>query len=1525
MKASFNRITLLLIAICLNSAFGLNAQVSNTIDMEKIYTQTDRPFYFPGETLWFKSYVTKEDNTATSISDIMHVDLLSPKGDVAKSLKLPINEGGYAFGNINIGTDWVGGIYTLKVYTNWMRNYGEDASFIKKITIQKVVNPNALLTLDFEQEGYGPSSQVTAKFEAKDLKNNPLTNTNISYKVTIKGQPLLSKEAITNNDGKAILSFKLPKDLQTRDVVVNVLIQHKGSTESISRSVPVVLDNIDLQFFPESGKLLTSANNRVAFKAIDEFGKPVDVQGYVFDESGHQILSFDSFHDGMGTFQISPSSSQKYYAQIAKPFSSNKKIALPKVYGNGINFRVVTDSLNTRLNIHSTLKAPLYLEISNAQDTLLNKIIEADKKDVNINTSKFPIGITKFRLTNADQTYIAERLVFINAHKQLNITIELDKEIYQTREKVNVTITTTDRYKKPIPSNLSIAIADNKLLSFANDKQDHILSYLLMSSELKGKIHEPYFYFNPEKEKSSEAIDYVMLTHGWRDYLLKPLTIEHAQYKPEQLNIQTGRIVDKKGNPVRATLLLFDEYSNKVAVFESNEDGSFAFKFGKEKRLTLMAYTEDGKPLKIIDQSLKSGYANSPNAVYENNISKKEKNPSKFNNPALKTIKKKANANVSVSLKNDESKLDEVVVVAYGVSHSKSMSACVSFVTSEEVRSNETVAQFLQGRVTGLNIINANANSHIYGNRSVTIRGSGSISGNSEPLIIIDGMPYNQSNLSTMNPNDIESVAVLKNPAATSIYGSSGANGVIIITTKTQDYYRNWGKKKLNNAKFNNYAFKFFYNDQPIRFSYAKEFYIPKYEDRTPHEERNDFRQTIYWNPVVQTDENGKATLEFYNSDAITSFQVLAEGIGYNGLIGRKTKDYATKKLLNVDFKMPNYMVLKDTIALPVTITNDSDKMLDAKLDITLPNSLRLQKSFDKKVSLEAHSSIVKYIKVVPIAKAENATIELQLSTKDMLDKVKREATILSPYFPTEISISGTTSSTYDFSIEHLVNGSLQADFTIYTDIVGDVMDGIESIIREPYGCFEQVSSSTYPNILVLKYLKETNKSNPEIERRAMAFIEKGYKKLAAYETRKDGFEWYGKAPPHEALTAYGLMEFTEMKEVYNGVSEPMLKRTINYLLSRRDGRGGFKQNRGKYGFSAAPENVNNAYIVYAISESGIDADIKNEYDATLTEALKSNDSYRMALMTCASDNLKDHANTETLIDKIKTNIETHGFHGLPTEHTITRSYGNSKNIETVAFTLLALMRENKPDHFLISQGIEYLVSLRKHNRFGSTQATSMALKALIEYSKGQKAKIVQNNSEIVISINGNIIKEQLKVTKNGKIAISGLEAYLKKGKQTLGISFSNTDNTFPYSFNIAYETSLPESSIENPLEFNTEIADKPYHVGDNVSMSINVSNTKNEHLGMVTAIVGIPSGTTAQPWQLKNLLEEEKVAYYEIFDNYLVFYWRSFKANETKTIRLDLKADIAGNYQAPASAAYLYYGDEFKSWIPGNTLSINK
>ena len=1511
-------VTFLIAFMGLTAFMSFTSYNTKKAPLEKIYTQTDRPFYFPGETIWFKSYIVKANNTISTLSDMMNAELISPKGATVKKIKLSV-ENGYAYGDFDIDHNWVGGIYTIKMYTNWMRNFGDDAFFTKKITIQKIVKPNVLLNLKFEKEGYGKASKVVANFEVKDLKNKPLKNKNISFEVTVKGKKLISKTIKTNSEGKANPTFILPKDLLSTDVVLNVLIPFNGTTESISRSVPVVLDNIDLQFFPESGKIILGTTNTIAFKALNEFGKPVDVSGDIVDDKGKTVNSFNSFHDGMGAFNMLTKTNRTYYAKIKTPFVSTRTIELPKVYKTGTRFSITTDSLETKLNIFTTENKTLYLEVSNASKLVLNKTIKATKKPIKINTKDLPIGITKFTLLNQDKNIVAERLVFINAHKKLKVDIVLDKDIYKTREKVKVSITTTDYNNNPVSSNLSVAIADNKLLSFADDKQDHILSYLLMSSELKGKIYKPSFYFNPKEVKSHLAIDYVMLTHGWRDYINKPeITLEDAQYKPEHIGLQSGTVVDKKGNPVKAKLLLFDRNGVNVLVFESNKAGKFHFKSPPGSNLMLVAYAEDGTSLNIIDNTFKAGYYADNKSVVNKANNDKVKAFSKNKKPLQDAIKEEVVANIA--LEDDSAELDEIVVIGYAESKKRMVAGSISHIRVENILSGEiSIAQALQGRVAGVQITQG----FVPGNASkIMIRGSNTISGNNSPLFVVDGVPYDAD--PALSVDEINSIDILKDVAATALYGCRASNGVVLITTKNNNSFNNWNKKKLFNAKYNNYSIKHFYNRNVQRTYTSKTFYIPKYDSNQLVEERTDFRETIYWNPVVQTNEAGKAEFEFYNSDAITSFKITAEGIGFNGLVGMQHHMYATNKTLNVDFKSPNYMALNDTVILPITMTNESKNSITANLELVLPEHIKLVDDFDSRVVIQANTSIIKNIKVMPVKKADNITIQVALKSKDFSDTVKRQVTVLSPYFPTQVSISGSKSQVFNFDVNHVVDNSLEAEFNIYTDIVGDVMNGIEGLIRKPYGCFEQTSSSTYPNIMVLKYLKESGKNNPDIEAKAMNFIKEGYERLISFETKEGGFEWFGHTPPHETLTAYGILEFTEMKDIYEAVDQKMIDRTVTWLLGRKDGKGGFdKSEKGYDSFASSPSDVANAYIIYALSEAKIEADINFEYTTAYNDAIKSNDTYKMALMTLSSYNLNQQDKAEILVTKINKNIEKHGFKNLPVTNTITRSYGNAKNIETTAFVLLALMKNNTKNDATIANGMEYLVSKRDGGTFGSTQSTAMALKALIEYTKIQKQNIIGKNDTVELIINGHVIKRQLTMDNDGKITIDGITKYIEEGTQNIAVKFTNPEVTFSYGLNITWDSRLPNSSKKCQLGLKTVIANKAYNVGDNVSMSVNVSNRKNEKLGMATAIIGIPSGTTPQPWQLKALLEEEKMAYYEVFDNYLVFYWREFNAQETKTIRLDLKADIAGNYKAPASTAYLYYGDEHKTWIEGNTLKI--
>ena len=206
-------------------------------ETERVYVQTDKAFYKPGETIWFTAYVRDEKTLKPSNnSDIIHVEFITPKGSTEKHFKI-VAKNGTAQGDFSL-TGHPGGIYKIKAYTEWQKNEEGGFQFEKEITVQNVVMPRLKMKLDFEKKAYGKGDEVVAKLELNTNANKPLTNTKVKFTAQLDGKSLSENSATTDAEGKVDLKFALPKDLNSIDGIVNAMIDFEGSTESISRSVP---------------------------------------------------------------------------------------------------------------------------------------------------------------------------------------------------------------------------------------------------------------------------------------------------------------------------------------------------------------------------------------------------------------------------------------------------------------------------------------------------------------------------------------------------------------------------------------------------------------------------------------------------------------------------------------------------------------------------------------------------------------------------------------------------------------------------------------------------------------------------------------------------------------------------------------------------------------------------------------------------------------------------------------------------------------------------------------------------------------------------------------------------------------------------------------------------------------------------------------------------------------------------------------------------------------------------------------
>ncbi|MEM6700715.1 MAG: MG2 domain-containing protein, partial [Bacteroidota bacterium] len=290
---------------------------------EKLYLQFDRTQYKPGEDIWFQAYLRDANSLkASTQSSIIYVELWNPKGVLEKKLSL-LAKDGLAHGDFALNEDAAGGIYKIKAYTNWQRN--TNTIFEREISVEKTILPRLNRKLKFEREAFGVGDEVIARLDLQTLASETLSNYEFDFVVQLEGKTILTKTATTNEKGRAYISFNLPNDLKTNDGLLNVIIPYQGQFESIARAIPIVLGEIDLQFFPEGGNQVSGIESKVAFKALNEFGKPADVAGVIEDEDGNIITAFESFHQGMGAFSLKAEKGEAYFARLHQPTGNQQR------------------------------------------------------------------------------------------------------------------------------------------------------------------------------------------------------------------------------------------------------------------------------------------------------------------------------------------------------------------------------------------------------------------------------------------------------------------------------------------------------------------------------------------------------------------------------------------------------------------------------------------------------------------------------------------------------------------------------------------------------------------------------------------------------------------------------------------------------------------------------------------------------------------------------------------------------------------------------------------------------------------------------------------------------------------------------------------------------------------------------------------------------------------------------------------------------------------------------------------------
>lgn len=872
-----------------------NLNVSNASLAEKIYLQLDRKVYTNGDTVWFKCIVSNASEHIPSVlSGVLYVELIRDDKTILQKKLIKIKNG-IGQGNFDLDKKIPKGTYLIRAYTQWNQNFDNDFLFEEYIQVftkesQNIEPINSIKLI--KDEAASDHLEVLFNPEVIDsLQKNKLT---VFVSIDGKKDSLVIKKE--KND-KYILDYNIKKESQFATLKIET-----ENEKTFSKTFFLNKDYIDLQFFPESGELVHGLSSKVGFKALDANGKGKFIEGDIVDEKEEIITSFKSNTLGMGSFfLINADSTKKYYAKVRLSSIQSSLFQLPNVAatGNTLSIHKQGDNIVVRAFSNYIKNDSIFLRISFRGTDLYEKKVNLNQGlyQSTLSTIEIPEGIISFTLLDNSKNPIAERLNFNKKTQgRIKINLSTDKNKYTKRELTNLNIQTTNHKDEPIKANTSVLVINKEELGTMQNLRQNILSYFLIDSELKGNIENPGYYF--KNDSINNDLEALMLTQGWSKYnYSKPYT--SLIVKPEKSLTVSGKVnklfSDKKGQKDIELTLITSGKNKSIYTQKTDSLGKFNFDLNDEY----------GKEIEILIQTAKKLDMKTSNSVVINE--KKSPSISFEQDQSVQQIDSIVALFVKKSMKQKE--IDQKFETQFGgillneVNVTNTMSPNRKKVTDrygkpntiisgKEIRDKEEKWSYglysilLFYFIDKVTMERDTVNGHLQ-----------AIVNNMPTLVVIDGIPVQHvdyEHISYIRPSQVTSFEIIENAKDFGrLYCEvhNELSGCIppsppwgnVIAIYTQAGIGLAGTKKPKGLT---------QTSIPV-FSSPREFYAPKYENINPDDwKHQDIRSLIHWQPILNTDNLGKATTSFFNTDNKGNMMIIVEAISDEGEIGYQELEY---------------------------------------------------------------------------------------------------------------------------------------------------------------------------------------------------------------------------------------------------------------------------------------------------------------------------------------------------------------------------------------------------------------------------------------------------------------------------------------------------------------------------------------------------------------------------------------------------------------------------------------------------------
>ncbi|SKB58784.1 hypothetical protein SAMN05660226_02229 [Parapedobacter luteus] len=882
-------------SLSINTVVEKTQKLLEGYPIEKVHVHFDKPYYAVGDTVWFKTYLASNMYNY-DLSKVVYLEVMNGKDSLMQTLRIPLKDNA-GDGHLVLDQEWyTQGNYRFRAYTKWMVNFDPAYFFNKIVPIGDVLNNNLHHTVTFNDVSKGKNARTQAVIQFKDREGKPLGNRKLTWAAVSGWEPIDNGKGQTDAVGNVIININGKDRELLRKSNLHVSVESGGSAAPMIGSFPLqaALWDADVQFFPEGGDFIAGLAKKVAFKAIGSDGRGLAVKGTIVDQNGVEQASIADIHKGMGVFTMIPEAGNAYTANLTFENGETRSYPLPAVVDQGINVTVLkSDTAQLQLALvandrfFAANKGKVFYLIAQANGILCYAAQAALRNDailVNLPKERFPTGVAQLTLFTSSGRPVSERLVFVENIKPLDIAISSDQKEYSAKQPVKLVLTVSNNDTVTAGS-YSVAVVDETKVPYDENKETTILSNLLLTSDLKGYVEEPNFYFNQPDERKREALDALLLTQGYRRFSYNDVLADNypqVHFLPEQGIELSGVLRLNNGKPVAngGLLLSIPDISFRKDTY-TDENGRFVFRdlvFTDSSRVTINARGNDDYRNMVINVD-----------------------PTQF--PAIDTTAYRTNDALNIDnmltayLDNSRNEyrtsilLEEVEVTASArpaFSHKEypaisGLGMADHQISADRLKGCNNLLMCLQTALTGITYDSQRQLFYITRDYNA--------GGRIPVQFFVNGMAMDVPALNGIMPSEVEGIEIFLRDELGTVSRMYQNNGVVsIYTTKKQEKGPRMSLSQIESLLPKSNIIDL----TPLGYVKERKFYAPKYD--TPERRAvNDIRSTVYWNPDVVTGEDGRAQLDFYNADGKGSYRVVVEGVDSLGNIGRAIYRYTVK------------------------------------------------------------------------------------------------------------------------------------------------------------------------------------------------------------------------------------------------------------------------------------------------------------------------------------------------------------------------------------------------------------------------------------------------------------------------------------------------------------------------------------------------------------------------------------------------------------------------------------------------------